>query len=107
MNNQPQTKTRLLVTPDREGERLDVFLAASTSLSRRAARRMIADGLVLRNREVLRVQSRLVTMGDVIDVRFPESEPGEETEPPMITINPLFERGRSCVCLSDLVAMLS
>jgi len=30
-------------------------------------------------------------MGDVIDVRFPESEPGEETEPPMITINPLFE----------------
>ena len=91
MNNQPQTKTRLLVTPDREGERLDVFLAAATSLSRRAARRMIADGLVLRNREVLRVQSRLVTMGDVIDVHFPESEPGEETEPPMITINPLFE----------------
>ena len=55
MNDQLEAKTRLLVTPDREGERLDVFLAAATSLSRRAARRMIAEGLVLRNREALRV----------------------------------------------------
>jgi len=86
-----QTKTRLLVTPDRDGERLDVFLAAATSLSRRAARRVIAEGLVQRNRDVLRVQSRLVTMGDVIDVHLPESELSVETTPPMITIEPLYE----------------
>lgn len=91
MNDQLEAKTRLLVTPDREGERLDVFLAAATSLSRRAARRMIAEGLVLRNREALRVQSRLVTLGDVIDVHLPKSELSVEIDPPMITINPLFE----------------
>jgi 23S rRNA pseudouridine1911/1915/1917 synthase len=86
-----QTKTRLLVMPDRDGERLDVFLAAATSLSRRAARRVIAEGLVQRNREILRVQSRLVMMGDVIDVHLPESELSVETTPPMITIEPLYE----------------
>jgi 23S rRNA pseudouridine1911/1915/1917 synthase len=91
VNNQPQLKTRLLVTPEREGERLDVFLATATSLSRRAARRVIADGLVLRNQEELRVQSRLVTLGDVIDVHLPESEPSIETSPPMIASKTLFE----------------
>jgi len=91
VNDQPQTETRLLVTPDREGERLDVFLAAATNLSRRAARRVIADGLVTRNREALRVQSRLVTLGDVIDVHLPETELGVETDPPVTAINPLFE----------------
>ena len=82
---------RLLVTPDQEGERLDVFLAAATNLSRRAARRVIANGLVVRNQEVLRVQSRSVTLGDVVDVHLPESELGAETTPPMFTISPLFE----------------
>ena len=82
---------RLLVTPDQEGERLDVFLAAVTNLSRRAARRVIADGLVVRNQEVLRVQSRSMTLGDVVDVHLLESELGAETTPPMFTISPLFE----------------
>lgn len=91
MRNPPQKKTRLLVTQDREEERLDVFLAATTSLSRRAARRMIADGLVLRNGEVLRVQSRLVTMGDVIDIHLPASECGAESMPSPVTIELLFE----------------
>jgi RluA family pseudouridine synthase len=58
---------RLLVYPDHDGVRLDVFLASTTSLSRRAARRLISSGTVRRNNEVLRVQSRTVTTGDVID----------------------------------------
>jgi 23S rRNA pseudouridine1911/1915/1917 synthase len=52
---------------------------------------MIADGLVVRNREALRVQSRLVTMGDVVDVHFQDSESDVETDPQMITIDPIFE----------------
>jgi len=91
VSDQPQRKIRLLVTPARDGERLDVFLAAVTNLSRRAARRMIADGLVVRNREELRVQSRLVTTGDVVDIRFQESAPDVEIDPQRITINPIFE----------------
>lgn len=91
VNDQPRTETRLLVTPDRDGERLDVFLAAATNLSRRAARRVIADGSVRRNREMLRVQSRLVTLGDVIDVRIPGSELGVETTPSLKTIDTVYE----------------
>jgi len=91
VSNQIPGTTRLLVPPDREGERLDVFLAAATSLSRRAARRMIAEGLVVRNREELRVQSRLMTIGDVIDVHFQNPEPAKGTGPPMNAIEPLFE----------------
>jgi 23S rRNA pseudouridine1911/1915/1917 synthase len=66
--------TRLLVTSARNGERLDVFLAAVTDLSRRASRRLIADGLVARNGEVVRVQSRALETGDVIDIFHPEPD---------------------------------
>jgi 23S rRNA pseudouridine1911/1915/1917 synthase len=68
-----------------------VFLAATTNLSRRGARRVIEEGLVLRNSEVLRVQSRSLTTGDVIDVRLEESTLGVESTPPLVTITPLFE----------------
>ena len=54
--------TRLLVGPERQGDRLDVFLAETTQLSRRAARRLVADGLVRRNGDPLRVQSRALTL---------------------------------------------
>ena len=46
MSTSRPSKTRLLASPDREGERLDVFLAGVSNLSRRAARRLIGDGLV-------------------------------------------------------------
>ena len=91
MNERPDSKSRLLVTPDRDGERLDIFLAGITNLSRRAARRMIADGLVQRNGEMLRVQSRSLTTGDVVDVQCPESELGVGAVPPPAAIKPLFE----------------
>jgi 23S rRNA pseudouridine1911/1915/1917 synthase len=91
VNDLPQITSRLLVTPDRDGERLDVFLAGATKLSRRAARRLIGDGLVQRNGEVLRVLSRSLIAGDVIDVLGTESELGAATNPPIFKIKPLFE----------------
>ena len=91
MSNQTQREARILVTPERDGVRLDVFLAATTSLSRRAARRMIADGLVFRNREELRVQSRMLETGDVIEVHLPASDFEVKTGQPFTPINPIFE----------------
>jgi 23S rRNA pseudouridine1911/1915/1917 synthase len=59
---------RLVVAPGEQGMRLDSFLAAATDLSRRRARVLIADGLVVRNRKPVRVQSRTVAIGDVIEL---------------------------------------
>lgn len=73
--------TRLLVVPRFDGERLDLFLAGATTLSRRAARRLLGDGLVWRNGSAIRVQSRTVETGDVIDVLLPPHELGVEREP--------------------------
>ena len=67
--------------PCNDGERLDIFLANATQLSRRAARRLIALGPVSRNGEPLRVQSRIVEVGDVIDVQRRPSELGVPTQP--------------------------
>ena len=82
--------TRLLVGPERQGERLDVFLADSTELSRRASRRLVADGLVRRNGDPLRVQSRELTLGDVIDVLRPSEELGVPPLPELTTPDLLF-----------------
>jgi 23S rRNA pseudouridine1911/1915/1917 synthase len=82
--------TRLLVGPERQGERLDVFLADSTELSRRAVRRLVADGLVRRNGDPLRVQSRALTLGDVIDVLHPPEELGVPPLPELTTPDLLF-----------------
>ncbi len=72
--------------PNQDGARLDIFLAEATSLSRRAARRLISDGPVCRNGVPLRVQSRIVETGDVIDVLLPPSELGVAAQP---TFQPL------------------
>ena len=77
--------TRLVVNPRWEGERLDLFLAGSTSLSRRRARRLAADGMVQRNGEVLRVLSRTLRTGDVIDVVLPCEELGCPSAPHLET----------------------
>ena len=53
-----------------DGVRIDVLLAASTDLSRRAGRRLLADGCVRMNGKPIRVQSRTVRPGDVIDIRI-------------------------------------
>ncbi len=57
---------RLIVRTREAGTRLDQWLAAVTPLSRRRARALIADGAVRRNGEVVRVQGRALTAGDVV-----------------------------------------
>ncbi len=86
----PNELTRLLVGPERQGERLDVFLAESTQLSRRAARRLVADGLVWRNGDRLRVQSRALELGDVVDILRPSEELGVPLVPEIATPDILF-----------------
>lgn len=73
--------TRLVVPPAADGARLDVFLAEATALSRRAARRLLADGLVWRNGTAVRVQSRTLSVGDVVDVLRPPADVGAPPEP--------------------------
>ena len=68
--------TRVVVTREHEGARIDIFLAAVTDLSRRAARRLLADGAVWSNGRPVRVQSRTVTPGDVIDILQASAELG-------------------------------
>ncbi len=69
-------RTSLVVAPKHAGRRLDQFLAAATELSRRAARRLIADGSVRRNGVEVHVQSRTVANGDIIEVRADAAEIG-------------------------------
>ena len=82
---------RLVVPPEHGGARLDLFLAAATSLSRRASRAMVAAGEVLRNGEVLRVQSRTLVAGDVIDVLRSPAELGVPAVPSLPLPALLFE----------------
>ncbi len=72
----PGALTRCVVTREHEGARIDVFLAAATDLSRRAARRLLAEGVVWVNGRPLRVQSRTVLPGDVVDILRSASELG-------------------------------
>jgi 23S rRNA pseudouridine1911/1915/1917 synthase len=76
--------TRLLVVPRFHGARLDQFVAGATTLSRRAARRLMSDGLVWRNGGAVRVQSRTVEAGDVVDILRPPHELGVEREPTVV-----------------------
>ena len=71
-----------------DGERLDICLAGATSLSRRAARRLIGDGDVWRNGEPVRIQSRIVDEGDVLEILRPADELGVPARPeaPPITV---------------------
>lgn len=84
--SRPPRATRLLVMPEHDGLRLDQFLAAATALSRRAARRAIADGAVGRNLQPTRVLGRQVELGDVVDVL---RDPAELEVAPRPTLPPL------------------
>lgn len=88
---QAEGLTRLVVTPSDEGLRLDQLIASRTTVSRRHARRMIEAGLVWRNQTTVRVLSRRLEFGDVVDVLRPATELGcpAQPEPPSIRI--LFE----------------
>lgn len=85
--------TRLVVRPDQDGERLDIFLAGATELSRRAARRLVGSGGVWRNGESLRVQSKSLIAGDVVDLLLPCDELGVPATPDLTMPNVLVEDG--------------
>ncbi|NOZ94253.1 MAG: RluA family pseudouridine synthase [Acidobacteria bacterium] len=59
---------RFVVPPSLDAQRLDQFVAAATTLSRRAARRLAAEGRIWRNGRPARVLSRTVATGDVIEL---------------------------------------
>jgi 23S rRNA pseudouridine1911/1915/1917 synthase len=80
-DSSPSVPTRLVVLPQHDGTRLDQFLAAATDLSRRAARRAISDGLVWRNSDPVRVQSKAVVAGDVVEVLLAATELGVAAKP--------------------------
>ena len=63
---------RLLVRPGQEGARLDLFLPEAAGLSRRRSRALISEGGVWRNGQAIRVQSRILDEGDVIDILSPD-----------------------------------
>jgi 23S rRNA pseudouridine1911/1915/1917 synthase len=83
--------TRLVVLPEHETLRLDQFLAAATSLSRRRSRALAGAGLVWRNGACTRVLSRLVKAGDVIDVLRPHEELGTPIRPDLPPIDILWQ----------------
>lgn len=85
--------TRLLVMPGHDGLRLDQFLAAATSLSRRAARRVISDGAVARNGQPTRVLGRQLEWGDVIDILMPAAELDVSSRPELGELPILHEDG--------------
>jgi 23S rRNA pseudouridine1911/1915/1917 synthase len=82
--------TRVFVDATMDGERLDICLAAATSLSRRAARRLIGDGGVWRNGEPVRIQSRTVDEGDVLEILRPADELGVPARPEAPPISILY-----------------
>ncbi len=73
MTDMPQF-TRLLVRPGQGGIRLDLFLPEAAGPSRRRSRALISEGAVWRNGQAVRVQSRILDEGDVIDIVSPDIE---------------------------------
>ena len=82
---------RLLVLPPEEGLRLDLFLAVAAGVSRRAARRLIAAGHVLRNGAPVRVQSRTVALADVVEIPDATGSPSVPARPTIDALDILYE----------------
>ncbi len=85
--------TRLVVGPALAGDRVDRFLASVTSLSRRAAREVLSRGSVSRNGQTLRIASRELVCGDVIDVHLPSSDLGVPASPSLPPVSILYRDG--------------
>jgi 23S rRNA pseudouridine1911/1915/1917 synthase len=77
--------------PEHDGLRLDQFLAAATSLSRRAARKVIPEGVVARNCQPTRVLGRQVEWGDVVDVLLSPAELEVPPRPDLAELSILHE----------------
>lgn len=98
--------TRLLAMPEHNGLRLDQFLAASTALSRRAARRLLSDGAVARNGQPTRVLGRQVEWADVIDVLRPPTELGVPARPKLVEL-PIIHHDTWIAAVAKPAGMLS
>ena len=80
-----------MIGPDLDGDRIDRAIAAATSLSRRRVRDLLTTGAVWRNGLAVRVQSRTVELGDVIDVLRPPDEVGVDPAQAPVAPRVLFE----------------
>jgi 23S rRNA pseudouridine1911/1915/1917 synthase len=98
--------TRLVVLPSHDGLRLDQFLAAATELSRRAARRMIDEGVVARNGHPTRVQGRGLEWGDVVDIARPPTDLGVASRPVLPDV-PVLAHDRWLHAVAKPAGMLS
>ena len=67
--------TEVLLRADRDGERLDQFLARSVEgLTRSAAQRLIEEGAVTCNGKAVKKNAR-TAVGDAVDLTLPDPEP--------------------------------
>jgi len=87
----PRPPVRLVVPPSFEGQRIDQFVAGATDLSRRAVRRLATEGGVWKNGRPVRVLSRTVEVGDVVDILAPEEV--SITTPPVPDVQVLHDDG--------------
>jgi 23S rRNA pseudouridine1911/1915/1917 synthase len=104
--NQRPRGTRLVALPEHDGLRLDQLVAASTSLSRRAARRLIGDGRVARNGQPTRVLGRQVEWGDIIDVLESPDDLGAPARPSLPELD-ILHRDRWLLAVDKPAGMLS
>jgi 23S rRNA pseudouridine1911/1915/1917 synthase len=99
---EPQTRqtpeasdlTRLVIFPEQAGERIDRAIPALSTLSRRRVRGLLTDGFVWINGKPLRVQSRPVQIGDVVDVLLPPDEVGTPRRPDLPEVEILHQDDR-------------
>ncbi len=87
-----------------EGERLDRFIPLHTTVSRRHARRMISDGNIICNLKIVRVQSRQLGAGDVVDILIPDDETIELSIEASPTVKVLHED--SSILIADKPALV-
>ena len=80
-----------ILTVDRDGDRLDSYVADHLDLSRTRVQALVEDGLVLLNGQPARKSERL-DIGQRIEVRVPAPEP-LTLEPEDIPLDVLFEDG--------------
>lgn len=102
----PTEATRLVVMPEHDGLRLDQFLAAATSLSRRAARKVISEGAVARNCQPTRVLGRQLEWGDVVDVLRDPADLGAPPRPVLAEV-PILHEDPWLVAVDKPAGMLS
>lgn len=81
---------RYVVAAGLDGERIDRATSAMSGLPRRRARALIEEGRVWLNGAAVRVLSRSVVSGDVIDV-IPGAEPLAASEPPAAALEIVHE----------------